>query len=184
MSFDPFEARMQFLQLLRKLNASQLSIQKVVGYAIKYGSRCGEDLWECILEECHKVCPLPLERGLPCWFCCSEAEKERGRTNEQGSLNTRINLLYLLDSLLEVSLPLSILDAPYPPLVSDNLKEIVKGVVPEGEGVLNLRAAKQVRPSSSSCGEIMNTGLMCRYWRVGELDVFWMGISCQRRSKS
>jgi hypothetical protein len=56
MSFDPFEARMQFLQLLRKLNASQLSIQKVVGYAIKYGSKCGEDLWECILEECAKVC--------------------------------------------------------------------------------------------------------------------------------
>ena len=55
MSFDPFEARMQFLQLLRKLNASQQSIHKVVGYAIKYGSKCGEDLWECILEECGKV---------------------------------------------------------------------------------------------------------------------------------
>ena len=58
MSFDAFEARMQFLQLLRKLNASQQSIHKVVGYAIKYGSKCGEDLWECILEECGKVCPL------------------------------------------------------------------------------------------------------------------------------
>jgi hypothetical protein len=57
MSFDAFEARMQFLQLLRKLNASQQSIHKVVGYAIKYGSKCGEDLWECILEECGKVCP-------------------------------------------------------------------------------------------------------------------------------
>jgi hypothetical protein len=49
---------MQFLQLLRKLNASQQSIHKVVGYAIKYGSKCGEDLWECILEECGKVCAL------------------------------------------------------------------------------------------------------------------------------
>ena len=58
MSFDAFEARMQFLQLLRKLNASQQSIHKVVGYAIKYGSKCGEDLWECILEECGKVCPF------------------------------------------------------------------------------------------------------------------------------
>jgi hypothetical protein len=58
MSFDAFEARMQFLQLLRKLNASQQSIHKVVGYAIKYGSKCGEDLWECILEECGKVCAL------------------------------------------------------------------------------------------------------------------------------
>jgi len=55
MSFDPFETRLHFLQLLRKLNASQASIQKVVSYAIKYGSRCGEDLWECITEECSKV---------------------------------------------------------------------------------------------------------------------------------
>jgi CTD kinase subunit gamma len=53
--FDPFEARMQFLSLLKKLNASQQSIQKVVSFAIKYGSRCGEDLWDCVLEECEKV---------------------------------------------------------------------------------------------------------------------------------
>lgn len=62
----------------------------------------------------------------------------------QGSLNTRINLLYLLDTLLETSLPLPLTDAPYPPLIADNLTEIVKRVVPEGEGVLNLRSAKQV----------------------------------------
>jgi CTD kinase subunit gamma len=59
-SFDPFEARMQFLQLLRKLNASQASIQKVVGFAIKYGSKCGEDLWECVTEECAKVSAISL----------------------------------------------------------------------------------------------------------------------------
>lgn len=70
---DPFEVRMQFLTLLRRLNASvntflkisdrlwiirsssQQSIQKVVGYALKYFSRCGEDLWDCIVEECQKV---------------------------------------------------------------------------------------------------------------------------------
>ena len=55
MSFDAFEARLQFLQLIRKLNASSQSIQKVVGFAVKYGSRCGEDLWECVMEECAKV---------------------------------------------------------------------------------------------------------------------------------
>lgn len=55
---------MQFLQLLRKLNASQQSLQKVVGYAIKYGSKCGEDLWECIFEECAKVCPSQQGHGL------------------------------------------------------------------------------------------------------------------------
>jgi hypothetical protein len=68
------------------------------------------------------------------------------RANDQGSLNTRINLLYLLDSLLEISLPLSLVDAPYPPLISENLQEIVRRVVPAGEGILNLKAAKQVSP--------------------------------------
>lgn len=55
MSFDPFEARLHFLQLLRRLNASQQSIQAVVSYAVKYGRKCGEDLWECIMEESAKV---------------------------------------------------------------------------------------------------------------------------------
>ncbi|KAF9519407.1 hypothetical protein BS47DRAFT_1482096 [Hydnum rufescens UP504] len=75
LAMDPFEVRMQFLTLLRRLNATQLSIQKIVGYALKYFSRCGDDLWECIVEECQK-----------------------------GSLNMRINILYLLDNLCESSL--------------------------------------------------------------------------------
>ncbi len=71
-SMDPFEVRMQFLSLIRKLNAlvllfshsiltqlaltsSQQSIQKVVGFALKFFSQCGEDLWDCIVEECQKV---------------------------------------------------------------------------------------------------------------------------------
>ncbi|OCF31950.1 CTD kinase subunit gamma [Kwoniella heveanensis BCC8398] len=119
MSFDPFEARLQFLQLLKKLNASQLSIQKVVSFAIKYGSRCGEDMWECVVEQCGK-----------------------------GSLNTRINILYFLDTLLEASLPLGPTDAPYPGFVTSNLKELVEKVVPDSrEGVLNLRSAKQILES-------------------------------------
>ncbi|RSH89043.1 hypothetical protein EHS25_002705 [Saitozyma podzolica] len=115
MSFDPFETRLHFLQLLRKLNASQLSIQKVVGYAVKYGSRCGEDLWECITEECAK-----------------------------GSLNTRINILYFLDSLAEASTSLGPQDAPYLDFISRDLGLIVERVVPDTrEGVLNLKSAKQ-----------------------------------------
>ncbi|WWC62220.1 uncharacterized protein I303_104815 [Kwoniella dejecticola CBS 10117] len=118
-SFDPFEARMQFLNLIRKLNASQQSIQKVVVYAIKYGSKCGEDLWECIIEQCGK-----------------------------GSLNTRINILYFLDTLLEVSLPLDHTEAPYPELVTKNLLSIVEKVVPDNrDGILNLRSAKQILES-------------------------------------
>jgi CTD kinase subunit gamma len=55
MSLDPFEARLQFLKHLRTLNASQQSIAKVVSFAVKYGSRCGEDLWECVMDEVGKV---------------------------------------------------------------------------------------------------------------------------------
>lgn len=74
---DPFEVRMQFLSHLRKLNAyvvqcsavvlswpfdfgrsTQQSIQKVVGYALKWYPKCGEDLWSCITDECRDVCPF------------------------------------------------------------------------------------------------------------------------------
>lgn len=64
MSFDPFEARLQFLGLLRKLNASQQSIQTVVSYALKYGRKCGEDLWDCIMEECGKVSTMVVPNSL------------------------------------------------------------------------------------------------------------------------
>ena len=73
MSFDPFETRLHFLQLVRRLNASQASIHKVVSFAIKYGSRCGEDFWECVVEEASKVFPLlsnPLDYLLSFAPCC------------------------------------------------------------------------------------------------------------------
>ncbi|KIJ63502.1 hypothetical protein HYDPIDRAFT_168348 [Hydnomerulius pinastri MD-312] len=126
---DPFEVRMQFLGLLRKLNATQQSIQKVVGYALKYFSRCGEDLWECIIEECQK-----------------------------GSINHRINILYFLDSLCETSL-LAKAHQPAPPsesskqvntafyvdYVSRDLPQIVECVVPVGrQGLPNLTSTKQI----------------------------------------
>lgn len=57
MSLDAFEARLQFIKLLKTLNASQASIVKVVSFAIKYGPRCGEDLWTCVVDEVDKVCP-------------------------------------------------------------------------------------------------------------------------------
>ena len=127
-SFDPFEARLHFLQLLRKLNASQQSIQKVVVYAIKHSSRAGEDLWDCVIEECAK-----------------------------GSLNTRINVLYFLDGLCEASLALestasaegsSSTSSGYLGMVARDLGRIVEGVVPDSrEGILNYKAARQILES-------------------------------------
>ncbi|GBE80906.1 CTD kinase subunit gamma [Sparassis crispa] len=127
---DPFEVRIQFLTLLRRLNASQQSIQKVVGYALKYFSGCGEDLWDCIVEECQK-----------------------------GSINNRINILYLLDSLCETSLLArshsgtvvqdgSQTSSLYVDYVTRDLGKIVDYVVPEGrQGLPNLMSTKQILES-------------------------------------
>ncbi|WVO15252.1 hypothetical protein L204_102908 [Cryptococcus depauperatus] len=118
-SFDPFEARMQFLQQLRKLNASQQSIHKVTNFALKYGSRCGEDLWECVMEQCGK-----------------------------GSLNTRVNIIYFLDSLIEESISLGPNENPFQELVTKNLQELVNNVVPDNHaGILNLKSVRQILES-------------------------------------
>ncbi|CAK9781193.1 hypothetical protein CC85DRAFT_289003 [Cutaneotrichosporon oleaginosum] len=119
MSLDPFEARLQFLKLVRTLNASQQSIQKVVTFAVKYGAKCGEDLWECVGDEIGKC-----------------------------SLNARINILYLLDSLAETSAALGAPDAPYLPLIERALPDLVSAVVPSTrDGLLNARSARLILES-------------------------------------
>ncbi|KAI5475364.1 hypothetical protein MNV49_001595 [Pseudohyphozyma bogoriensis] len=69
---DGFEVRMQFLSLLSRLTSSLASIQKVSAFALKHGQSCGDDIWDCLVDECGQV-----------------------------SLNARINLLYFLDTLLD-----------------------------------------------------------------------------------
>jgi len=68
---DPFQIRIEFLGLLRRLNASQQSIAKVVDYAIRYATLASDDIWDCLLSECTKT-----------------------------TLNARLNILFLLDALL------------------------------------------------------------------------------------
>ncbi|KAJ7288495.1 CTD kinase subunit gamma CTK3-domain-containing protein [Mycena rebaudengoi] len=125
---DPFEVRIQFLALLKRLNASQQSIQKVVGFAVKFFPPCGEDLWDCIVEECQK-----------------------------GSINSRINILYFLDSLCETCLLVkshssSMGSDPgnnqYVDFVNRDIGKIVECVVPAGrEGLPNLISTKQILES-------------------------------------
>ncbi|KAF9049315.1 hypothetical protein BDZ89DRAFT_1006661 [Hymenopellis radicata] len=125
---DPFEVRMQFLNLLRRLNATQQSIQKVVAFAVKYFKPCGEDLWDCIVEECQK-----------------------------GSINSRINILYCLDSLCEMSLLVKSHsnttahpsgNNQYLDFVARDIGKIVENVVPPGrEGLPNLVSTRQILES-------------------------------------
>ncbi|GAW04019.1 CTD kinase subunit gamma [Lentinula edodes] len=124
---DPFEVRMQFVALLRRLDASQHSIRKVVSFAVKFFPRCGEDLWDCIVEETQK-----------------------------GSINSRINILYFLDSLCETCLLVKThanaigntekaSSNMYVDLVARDLGTIVENVVPPGvEGSPNLVSTKQI----------------------------------------
>jgi CTD kinase subunit gamma len=51
---DPFECRLTFLHLLRKVNASQQSIHKVAIYAMRH-RKVSEDLYSCLIEELEKV---------------------------------------------------------------------------------------------------------------------------------
>ncbi|KAI8356063.1 CTD kinase subunit gamma CTK3 [Mortierella sp. GBAus27b] len=74
MEVDPFEARMEFLTLLSKLNASQHSIQKVGNFAMR-NRNLYEDLYSCIIEE--------LEQST--------------------SINAKMNIFYVLDSICHQS---------------------------------------------------------------------------------
>ncbi|OAX33748.1 hypothetical protein K503DRAFT_859606, partial [Rhizopogon vinicolor AM-OR11-026] len=96
---------------------------KLVAFALKCFSKCGEDLWECIIEECQK-----------------------------GSINHRINILYFLDSLRETSLLAKAHQPPeqsssskqankalYVDYVSRDLTQVVECVVP-------VDTQRQIRP--------------------------------------
>lgn len=68
---DPFQIRLECVALLRRLTASQQSITKVVDYAIRHATLASDDIWDCIITECSKT-----------------------------TLNNRLNILFLIDSLL------------------------------------------------------------------------------------
>ena len=52
---DPFQVRLDFLELLKRLNASQQSIQKIVAFALRHATRSADDIWDCIMTECARV---------------------------------------------------------------------------------------------------------------------------------
>jgi len=108
-------------------SSSQQSIQKVVGFAAKHFPSCGEDIWDCIVEHM-----------------------------ENGSINSRINVLYFLDSLCETSLMVKAqsksgksreinANGLYLFFISRDLKKIIDLIVPEGrQGLPNLISTKQI----------------------------------------
>ena len=65
---DGFQIRLELLHLLKYLNASQQSIQKVLTFAMKHASKA-EDVWSCIVSQCEKVSRPLSVFGLPLSLC-------------------------------------------------------------------------------------------------------------------
>lgn len=136
------------MSLLGRLTSSLASIQKVSAFALKHGPRCGDDIWDCLVDECAHV-----------------------------SLNARINLLYFLDSLLDKEGPppaegSKVAGQPYKALVKRDLAKVVDMVVPQTrEGVLNLMSANQVSslPLSSNLPVLSHISQVLRSWRTRRL---------------
>ncbi|GJN92259.1 hypothetical protein Rhopal_005289-T1 [Rhodotorula paludigena] len=122
---DPFEVRVQFVTLASRLGSSVASISKVAAFALKHAAKCADDIWDCYLDEVAAA-----------------------------NLNSRVNLLYLLDALLDKEGPRAAHNAPtstkgvhtsYRELVERDLANVVRLVVPDSrEGVLNWMATSQV----------------------------------------
>ncbi|GJJ75598.1 CTD kinase subunit gamma [Entomortierella parvispora] len=114
MDVDPFEARMEFLGLLGKLNASQHSILKVGNFAMR-NRNLYEDLYSCITEELEKT----------------------------PSINARMNILYVLDSICQQSLKAHF--AGYTDLLQRGLSKVIDLVAPAGaKGNVNVAGTKKI----------------------------------------
>ncbi|KPV78260.1 uncharacterized protein RHOBADRAFT_10812, partial [Rhodotorula graminis WP1] len=118
------QVRLQFTSLASRLTSSVASVSKVASFALRHATKCADDIWDCYLDEVSTA-----------------------------TLNARVNLLFLLDSLLDKEGPRTAAP-PRPPtgthtsyreLVERDLDTVVKLVVPDSrEGVLNWMSTAQV----------------------------------------
>ncbi|KAI1505404.1 CTD kinase subunit gamma CTK3-domain-containing protein [Biscogniauxia marginata] len=110
---DPFEVRMRFSSQLQHLNASTTSSQKAAQYALKYKDM-DEDLHSCILEQLEKT-----------------------------SMNTRANIMYFIEHLLEMASKERQND--YVRMMQRDIIRVVDAVCPEdGSGAANVKVVRKV----------------------------------------
>ncbi|CAO3623772.1 unnamed protein product [Cunninghamella echinulata] len=95
------------------INASQQFIQKTARYAVKY-IQLSEDLYSCFLEEI-----------------------------ESTSINTRLNLLYVLDCILSMSRKIQF--EGYTELTKPNVLRIIQAVAPsDNKGIVNVSNTRKL----------------------------------------
>ncbi|KAJ6263178.1 hypothetical protein Dda_1739 [Drechslerella dactyloides] len=110
---DPFEIRLQFTKMLQRLNASVNASKNCAAFALKHKD-LDEDLHSCILEQL-----------------------------ETSSMNNRVNLLYFIEHLLEMSVAKSITN--YIPMIQSEFRTIVDCVSPADQsGLQNIASTRKV----------------------------------------
>ncbi|KAF3913651.1 hypothetical protein ABW21_db0206571 [Orbilia brochopaga] len=110
---DPFEIRLQFTKMLQRLNASVNASKNCATFALKHKD-LDEDLHSCILEQL-----------------------------ETSSMNNRVNLLYFIEHLLEMSVAKSVMN--YIPMIQSEFRTIVDSVSPpDASGLQNIASTRKV----------------------------------------
>lgn len=134
------QVRMQFLTHLRRLTSAAQSINKVVSFLIKHSSHASATKRPSALvagssSQSGAAKPSPQEQDM--WACILEEL-------EKSSINARMNVFYMLDSLLDQTLAIGL--ESYRILVERDLEAIISLTVPTDvkDGVLNRMSTTQV----------------------------------------
>lgn len=134
---DAFEIRIQFLAHLRRLTSAAQSINKVVTFLIKHSSHATLSSSRRPPTASSSQPSLPSAQEQDLWACIIEEL-------EKSNINARINIFYMLDSLLDQAQAIGL--ESYKTLVTRDLEIVVDLTVPTDvkEGVLNKLSTVQV----------------------------------------
>ena len=114
---DPFQVRLRFVSALHRVNASLPTIQKALSFIVEYGPHMHSELWECILDEC-----------------------------KSGSINRRMNLLFLIDAIFTDETLSPTIRTLFRHYLERDLYLLFDLAVPEGrwDALLNVPAAGKI----------------------------------------
>ncbi|TKY90682.1 hypothetical protein EX895_000680 [Sporisorium graminicola] len=114
---DPFQVRLRFVSSLHRVNASLPTIQKALSFIVDYAPQMHAELWDCIIDECKK-----------------------------GSINRRINLLFLIDAIFTDETLSSAIRTLFRQYLERDLYALFDLAVPEGrwDALLNVPAVSKI----------------------------------------
>ena len=114
---DPFQVRLRFVSSLHRVNASLPTIQKALSFLVEHGTTMHSELWECIMDEC-----------------------------KAGSINRRINILFLIDSIFTDETLSPHIRSLFRRYLERDLYTLFDLAVPEGrwDALLNVAAVSKI----------------------------------------